>query len=464
MNIWQDESGALDIIKDRTRYGVFWDMGVGKTALLLALIDHKIFQGRKKFLIIAPKKVTLSTWQKEVAKWKNFNYMAKILELIESGDPKKRTKQLENTGEYCIHIISSDIAWWLAGKFVEHTSASGKKYKRFVPNPARPDYDVIIVDECSEFKSVTTYRYKALDRLAKGKELFLLSGTPTPNIKREVDKRGFVSYRKADELYYICYFLGLYDGTITGFRRDFCYQLAWEYDWRMREEVYKFLQDKLRNYAMSRPLKLDVKLIEQKIYCPIDNSVLKEMIKNYQIETENFTKITAANRAVMIDKTLQLSNGFMYNADKKAIRFNQFKFNALLEVLEKHPKENALIYYHYEEDREFILRNLPGSKRYSSRQDEEDWNAGKIKYMLVSPFSDKFGLNLQFGGRLIIWFGLIWSGESFAQAIRRLYRNGQTRDVYVYYLLAKGGFDDYVYNVAITKVETTEDFKKYLTI
>src|SRR5690606_19671850 len=194
------------------------------------------------------------------------------------------------------------------------------------------------------------------------------------------------------------------------------------------------------------------------------NSVLKEMIKNYQIETENFTKITAANRAVMIDKTLQLSNGFMYNADKKAIRFNQFKFNALLEVLEKHPEENALIYYHYEEDREFILRNLPGSKRYSSRQDEEDWNAGKIKYMLVSPFSDKFGLNLQFGGRLIIWFGLIWSGESFAQAIRRLYRNGQTRDVYVYYLLAKGGFDDYVYNVAITKVETTEDFKKYLTI
>ena len=48
----------------------FLDMGVGKTSLL-ALCDYKIFsEGVKKILIVAPKKVTLSTWQNEIKKWK----------------------------------------------------------------------------------------------------------------------------------------------------------------------------------------------------------------------------------------------------------------------------------------------------------------------------------------------------------------------------------------------------------
>ena len=77
-----------------------------------------------------------------------------------------------------------------------------------------------------------------MNRLAKGKNYFF-ERYSNANIKREVDKRGFVSYRKADEYTISVIFLDFTTDN-HGISAGFCYQLAWEYDWRMREEVYNF--------------------------------------------------------------------------------------------------------------------------------------------------------------------------------------------------------------------------------
>ena len=113
--LWKDEDGFLEILSQKKRYGVFLDMGLGKTALLLALIDQKIFEGAKKILIIAPKKVTLSTWQNEIRKWRNFRYLEKIVFTIE-GNIDERKKILKNSGDFCVHIVSSSLVEWLAYK------------------------------------------------------------------------------------------------------------------------------------------------------------------------------------------------------------------------------------------------------------------------------------------------------------------------------------------------------------
>jgi len=39
----EEQQNALDIIKDQKHYGIFFDMGVGKTALMLALIEYLVF-------------------------------------------------------------------------------------------------------------------------------------------------------------------------------------------------------------------------------------------------------------------------------------------------------------------------------------------------------------------------------------------------------------------------------------
>ena len=88
---WKDEDGFLAQIKNEERFGIFLDMGTGKTSLTLALIDHKFFvENYKKVLIITPKAVSLATWQNEIDKFDNFHYMKSILRLIEGNETKRK--------------------------------------------------------------------------------------------------------------------------------------------------------------------------------------------------------------------------------------------------------------------------------------------------------------------------------------------------------------------------------------
>jgi len=453
--LWTDKDGFLEVIKDKSRYGIFLDMGVGKTALLLALCDYKFKTNNiNKVLIITPKKVSLSTWQKEIAKWDNFNYMLPFVKLI-SGTPEKRSKILKESSDRFIHIISSSLTEWLYGTRVK----TGRKIET-VLNPDTPQYDIIIVDECSQFKDTKTRRYKALKKLAT-RQLFLLSGTPFSNIKLEKNKGGSY-YKKADELYYILYLLKIYDGSLTSFRERFCFTVPWDaYNYRMIPENYNMLIDIIDDHCIRKKLELDIKKHEFKVYCRSDRDRIKSLTKDFFVETKELTEVTASNTAIMINKSLQVANGFIYDELKQPHRFNTYKFDKLKDVL-KVISGNAIIFYNFAEDKDYILKNLEGAKLFQTVQDETDWNEGKIKYLVLSPFADKFGLNLQFGGSTVIWFGLVWSVENYKQAISRIYRTGQKNDVDVIYLLAEGTYDDYVYDTLVSKEKTIDDFISYV--
>ncbi len=50
--------------------------------------------------------------------------------------------------------------------------------------------------------------------------------------------------------------------------------------------------------------------------------------------------------------------------------------------------------------------------------------------LLVNLASAGHGLNLQYGGNIIVWFGLNWSLELYHQANEKLHRQGQTEKDY----------------------------------
>lgn len=450
---WTDRDGFLEKIKDKSRYGIFLDMSLGKTALLLSLIDYKIFSGIKKVLILAPKNVTISTWQDEIKKWSNFNYLLPYVKLIE-GTPKQRNEQLQDDNNFFIHIISADLSDWLVGK----REKVGKRIK-VVKNDYTPNYDLIIVDECSLYKSTTSKRFKALTQLDKG-ELFLLSGTPFSNIREEKHKNGFISYRNGDELYYVFKLFGLENITLTAFRQNFCYTNPWEkYTYHMTKQTYDNLMLRLDDHCIKKDLVLNIDKRQYKIYCDVSETEMKDLKNEFLIEIESGRNITAASKGIMINKALQLANGFAYNSLKETIRFNTFKFDVLVQLLSV-IKSNVIIFYNFKEDKKFLMEHLEGARSHECEQDKIDWNDKKIKYFILSPFADKHGLNIQFGGSVIIWFGLVWSAESFEQSNARLFRTGQEEDVEIYYLLAENSYDDYVYDVIVAKTKTIKDFRK----
>lgn len=457
------ENKKIEEIKKKDRFGVFMDMGTGKTSLLLALIDYKFFyEDVKKVLIIAPKNVTISTWQDEIKKFIDFHYLENIVTSI-AGTEKKRIELLKETkkDDFCIHIISSALVSWLDEKKI-------RKGRRnvFLPNTARPDYDLIIVDECSQFKDVTSARYKALEKISKGKKIFLLSGTPFMNIKRE-EKYERIRYKKGDEMYYVLKLLEIYPKSIYSFRNTFCFANPWEpHTWYMDEETYDFFLEQIKQKSVWEKFQTkDFDVREHVVFCPMDSDRLNVLKRDYLVKTNGLMDITAKNKAIMINKSLQLSNGFVYDHldEQKTFRFNTYKLDALKDLL-KTISGNAIICYVFKEDIKLLLENIPGSKLYTGEKEKVAWNKGEIKYLILSPFSEKYGLNLQESGDAIIWFGLIWSGESYVQLNGRLIRRGRKKDVDVYYILAKNSFDKYVYDQLIAKVETREDaFEKEFT-
>jgi SNF2 family DNA or RNA helicase len=171
--------------------------------------------------------------------------------------------------------------------------------------------------------------------------------------------------------------------------------------------------------------------------------------------------VSASTQATMLNKTLQLANGFIYDENAQPIRINDYKLEKLKDIISI-TKGNIIIFYNFKEDKEYLLKNLPNSRVLETKEDIDSWNKGQIPILILSPFSEKYGLNLQEGGNTIVWFGLVWSAESYSQANARLVRRGQNKDVEIYYLLAENSFEDYVYKTLILKTETIQNFINYL--
>jgi SNF2 family DNA or RNA helicase len=87
----------------------------------------------------------------------------------------------------------------------------------------------------------------------------------------------------------------------------------------------------------------------------------------------------------------------------------------------------------------------------------DKWNKGKIQLLMGHPKSMGHGLNLQYGGHHIAWFGLTWSGEEYWQAIGRLFRTGQKHTVMNHRIIAKGTIEDLVMSPVLKDKNATQE-------
>jgi SNF2 family DNA or RNA helicase len=89
-------------------------------------------------------------------------------------------------------------------------------------------------------------------------------------------------------------------------------------------------------------------------------------------------------------------------------------------------------------------------------QDIKDWNEGKIKMLVTHPASAGHGLNLQFGGTNLLWYGCPWSLEQYLQGIKRVHRNGVAGVVTNTRLIVKNTIDEDVIQTLESKDKVQE--------
>lgn len=424
---------AVNFILNHKQAGLFLDMGLGKTlSTLIAINDLKLLEDLGKVLIIAPLSVAKNTWPAEIKKWDQTKDLTYALIL---GSRDQRSRALATSKD--LYIINRENIPWLVNY-----------YKKRWP------FKTVIIDELSSFKNPAAKRFKAL-RLVRGRitRIIGLTGTPAPNSLLDL----------WPEIYLLDQGERL-GRTITSYRDTYFnpgqrsgYVV---YNWVLKPDCETKIYKKIDDIAISMKshdyLKLPQRInntIKVKM-TPTELGLYKKLEKEYVINIAKRGEVTASNAAVLSNKLLQLANGAIYDDDLKTIKIHDHKLNALEEITEEAQGQPILVFYQYKQDCSRILEKFSNAKKLDLNGDDiKNWNAGKIPMLLVQPQSAGHGLNLQYGGHIIVWFGLTWSLEYYQQANARLDRQGQTNSVIVHHIVTEKTIDERVMNVLSGKAE-----------
>jgi SNF2 family DNA or RNA helicase len=159
-------------------------------------------------------------------------------------------------------------------------------------------------------------------------------------------------------------------------------------------------------------------------------------------------------------KLRQLASGCVY-ADETNKTFSVThteKINALKELLELNDTP-LLVVYSFISELTMIKEHFPMARKLDTEQDITDWNSKKIPLAIVHPASVGHGLNLQFGGHIVVWYSLTYDAELYAQTNKRLDRRGQTEIVSIIHLITRNTIDEKVLKVIREKENQTKDFQ-----
>lgn len=421
-----------EFILSHKEAAIFLDCGLGKTIVSLTAVEellHDFFE-IGKVLVIAPLRVARDTWPSEIAKWE---HTKNIRASVVMGTVKERTAALMKPAE--VYIINRENVKWL----IEESNMP-------------MDFDMIVIDELSSFKSYQAKRFRALMKLRPSvKRIVGLTGTPSANGLMDL----WAEFRLLDMGKRLGRFISHYrDAYFLPNKRN--QQMVFSYKPREGAEdaIYRRIGDITISMRAREYLKMP-NLVSNIVHVALDERERKlydDMKRDMVIAVEN-KEIDAVSAAALSNKLLQMANGAVYAENGKVVRLHNRKLDALEDLAESANGKPVLVAYWYKHDLERIKSRLP-VQELRSRENIEAWNAGRILLGVIHPASAGHGLNLQFGGSILVWFGLTWSLELYQQTNARLYRQGQKDTVVIHHIVAVGTIDEKVMQALERKDKT----------
>lgn len=389
-------------------------MGLGKTASLLHYIDRA---KPASCLIVAPKRVAENNWKQEAEKWGLGEVADKMC--IVKGTPTTRAKAIADTA-HPYKVISRDNLKDVQG------------YK----------CDLLVIDELTSFKSHDSQRSKAVQSVQAARKIGL-TGTFLANgaidifgqckaVGIELMGGNFYAWRAV-------YFKDALQGSGLQFSK-----------WKLAKPLEEVLQPITDNvFTLSAEDYLQIPPVSEQEHEIQLTQEERDLYDNFSA----FLQLEISGEPMSFDeqqkfaKLQTLCNGFVYttdtNGEQIAVRGKQStKLEAVADFCEqcKGESEPVLLFYSFREEALWLMEML--KKRgltYTTPKAKgfiEKWNAGEVDVLMCHPASAGHGLNLQHGGRVIVWSSLTYNYELFAQANARLARQGQTKNVQIHYFSA----------------------------
>ena len=425
---------VTDFILNHPVAAVFLDMGLGKTAITLSAIFELCLDSFevRKVLVIAPLRVARDTWSDEIRKW---DHLRGLTYSVAVGTEAERKAALMQ--KVSVYLINRENIQWLIEE-------SGLPF----------DYDMVVIDELSSFKSYQAKRFRSLLKVRPTvKRIVGLTGTPSSNGLMDL----WAEFRILD--------LGKRLGRfITHYRNAYFLpdkrngQVVFSYKPRegAEEEIYAAISDITISMKAVDHLKMpECVMNEIKVTLSEKERKTYDTMKADLVVSLGEEEIDAGNAAALANKLSQMANGAVYGEDKRVFPIHERKLDALEDLIEAANGKPVLVAYWFKHDLERIQKRFKVREIKTSR-DIADWNNGRIPVAVIHPASAGHGLNLQAGGSTLIWFGLTWSLELYQQTNARLWRQGQrSKTVVIHHIIAENTIDERIMN-ALRKKDKTQ--------
>lgn len=416
------QTRAIDALYGHDSHYLVAPMGAGKTITALAAIAELVEDGVVNHpLVIAPKRVAQFVWAQEAAK---FAPTERFEVSVVLGTPKKRLRALEASSQ--LHVATYDNIQWL------------------VKQPEFKKFDLVLFDEASKLKNPKGKRSKELFKhMDQFKVVWGMGGSPSPNGVPDLFNQAKIitkgrlwgpSYWKWQNTHY--------------WQDRYTYKLTPKMphtEVALREQFATIAShvdvDEIPREAsethLNHPFTLSAE--ERRHYANIESTFTTVV---------DGQRVSAPQAAVAINKLRQITSGFIFDTDMdEVLWFDRSRLDALDELIEQ-TNEPLLVAYQFVPELQELLKRYPGtpylgggSREADAEQAVADWNAGRLPLLFIHPQSAGHGLNLQHGGRQIVWLSLPWSLEAYEQTIARLSRQGQKHQVMVHYIMGEGTVD-----------------------
>ena len=298
---------ATRFIEKNEVAAIFLECGLGKSVITLTAIKNLIAKGEvKKVLVIAPLRVGKTTWPDEIEKWEHLKGLTYSVAI---GTVKERESALRKNAD--ITIINRENVEWLIAK-------SGVPF----------DYDMVVIDELSSFKSYKAKRFKYLLKARPTVERIVgLTGTPSSNGLMDL----WAQFRLLDLGERLGRYITRYrEGYFTPDKRNAQVVFSYKPLPGAEEKIYDKIGDITISMKAKDYLKMpDLVMNTVKVKMSDKDGAIYEQLKDDMFIDIREEEIDVANAAALSNKLQQLANGAIYGADKKVIRIHDGKLDAL---------------------------------------------------------------------------------------------------------------------------------------
>ena len=410
---------------------LLWEMGLGKTKTALDYAEYLATrEPGLRVLVITPNTVARN-WCAEIEKHTGRQDYVRL-----TGIPV--AKRVERLGTARYSVVNTEAM----------------SIKAFVDAAVKRDWDLVIVDESTRFKSHSAQRTKALMRLRDhAQRRLILTGTPITGSPADAwAQMEFVEP-------------GIF-GRYYSFLDTFV-----ELDWfrkpvGVKPAMVGELSKRIGNRSY-RVLKRDVLDLPEKVY--IDREVeltgaqmaaYVQMRDELRIEIESLPKVDAFNVLSRLLRLTQVTAGMVgTSADGYQWLPDNAKVSELDNLLNDELKgEQVVVFGLYQRELEELAKRYAGPSvgldkwdlppilygpTPESRRHEliDQFQAGQRRLLFAQIRTGGIGINLT-AAQTAIYYSRSWSLEEYLQSQDRLHRIGQTGTVSIIHLIAKGTVDE----------------------